>query len=230
MVLNADGMDGSAGAIKRKFFHIQGGLNRWTSKLISIIDIIPGGTSSYVTTFSRNFSSTAEAVIETCPYEILGLPKNSSYALVKKTFLKLAMETHPDVVSEVTKENKEQMMKNFIKIRGAFEMIKPLDNGNTTIAKNLTTSQSSSAVDFNEWFYAETGKNAPKANNYLDHKQIHELKQFLRKNPGPSGLDRGGMWQLARMVSEYSSDKDERSDPRQIESREIRIKRRPKRR
>ena len=69
------------------------------------------------------------------------------------------MTTHPDVVPDEQKESAEE---TFIKIRMAFERIRPLENGMATLAdsnsdeNNLTSD--ASVDDFDDWFYSETGK------------------------------------------------------------------------
>eukprot|EP00814_Leptocylindrus_danicus_P020748 CAMPEP_0116042682 /NCGR_PEP_ID=MMETSP0321-20121206/25849_1 /TAXON_ID=163516 /ORGANISM="Leptocylindrus danicus var. danicus, Strain B650" /LENGTH=145 /DNA_ID=CAMNT_0003523233 /DNA_START=337 /DNA_END=774 /DNA_ORIENTATION=+ len=116
------------------------------------------------------------------------------------------MTTHPDVVPDEQKESAEE---TFIKIRMAFERIRPLENGMATLAdsssdeNNLTSD--ASVDDFDDWFYSETGKRAPIGSVQLDRETIQEVK-FVYEKQVPGGLDKGGMWHLAGMIANSVED------------------------
>mmetsp|Transcript_28796 Transcript_28796/g.44768 ORF Transcript_28796/g.44768 Transcript_28796/m.44768 type:complete len:225 (-) Transcript_28796:290-964(-) len=140
-----------------------------------------------------------------CPFKLLGVPTESKYSKVKSAFLKLAMTTHPDVVSDEQKESAEE---KFIQIRMAFEQIRPLENGMATLAdssddNNLTSD--ASVDDFDDWFYSETGKQAPIGSFQLDRETMIEVAKM--EGEVEHGLDRdGGMWHLAGMIANAVKD------------------------
>jgi DnaJ-class molecular chaperone len=80
----------------------------------------------------------ASTVSKPCPFQVLGVSRDSTYAHIKKTFLKIAMQNHPDVVDhqlgglmhdrDKDKKRKESVQ-IFMNARQAFESIVPLDNG-----------------------------------------------------------------------------------------------------
>ena len=188
--------------------------------------------------FNRNLSLRAASFSTSCPFEILGLARDCTYDQVKKEFLRLAMRTHPDMV--VTSATDKQTAEiRFVEIRAAFERIKPTENGQARVIddfdrfhkksgdnSNVATDE---ADDFDSWFYSETGSQ-PLTQIYLDHKAKREVRDFLKANPTPGGIDRGGMWHLARMVSEYSNDNSNREHVYRVESgKPIRNRRQKKR-
>ena len=147
---------------------------------------------------NRQFSTTKNPNTE-CPFKLLGVPTQSKYSNVKSAFLKLAMTTHPDMVLEDEKESAEAQ---FIKIRMAFEQIRPLENGVAALVDSddngLTSDE---AVDeFDDWFYSKTGRQAPIGAFQLDRKTIQEVKSVYEEQV-PGGLDKGGMWHLAGMIA-----------------------------
>lgn len=116
------------------------------------------------------------------------------------------MTTHPDVVPDEQKESAEE---TFIKIRMAFERIRPLENGMATLAdsssdeNNLTSD--ASVDDFDDWFYSETGKQAPIGSFQLDRETMIEVAKM--EGEVEHGLDRdGGMWHLAGMIANAVKD------------------------
>ena len=73
-----------------------------------------------------------------CPFKILGVEKKTSYAQIKKSFLKIAMQNHPDVVNQhlttlqLNDVDREKRRKHciqlFMNARQAFESIVPIDD------------------------------------------------------------------------------------------------------
>ena len=90
------------------------------------------------------FSSTRDGQASPCPFRTLGLSEKSLYIDVKKKFLKLALQVHPDVVrtssspngngtseedGEGTREEKKASIEKFIRLRSAFEAIIEAEDG-----------------------------------------------------------------------------------------------------
>lgn len=175
---------------------------------------------------------TSSSSSSSCPFELLGIARDCSYVEVKRQFLRLAMKSHPDMV--VIPAEKENAEIRFVEIRAAFERIKPLQDGRAeAIAaiddESYSTSAGNSVRDgFDDWFYSETGSEAL-TQAYLDRKSKLEIRKFLKDNPTPGGIDRGGMWQLARMVAEYSKDDSKHTEMHKIESGKLTTRRRKKR-
>lgn len=123
---------------------------------------------------------------------------------MKSAFLKLAMTTHPDLVPEDEKESAEA---HFIKIRMAFEQIRPLENGMAALVDSDDSGLASDeAVDeFDDWFYGETGRQAPIGAFQLDRETMIEVAKM--EGEVEHGLDRdGGMWHLAGMIANAVKD------------------------
>ena len=147
---------------------------------------------------------------QTCPFELLGVHKESQYKVVKKAFLKLAMTTHPDVImgsfvgsEEEVEREKARAEKNFVQARLAFERIRPLECGKAVLVDGdggLDQVVSDEAVDkFDDWFYSETGKQ-PIGSFQLDRETVMEVAKM--EGEVQHGLDRdGGMWHLAGMIA-----------------------------
>lgn len=129
---------------------------------------------------SRNF----------CPFHILGLPKQQTeYKVVKKQFLKLALQHHPDT-AVTNKEDKKALAKAiemFMNVRNAFEQIIELENG---IAGIRTDSEKPTmdGNEFNSWFYGETGKYAP--DPFDLNLSPETLQEVADASASQAGLDR----------------------------------------
>lgn len=126
------------------------------------------------------------------PFRILGVPRGSSYQSVKETFIKLAHQHHPDRQQDKT-EN-DDAVAAFIRIRQAFEIIREGKHG-----KAEATSESQwgeeELVDFKNERTAE----------FLSFKMDHDTRQAVIQTVtdlSPGGLDRGGTWEMARMLAQ----------------------------
>jgi hypothetical protein len=145
-----------------------------------------------------------------CPFVVLGLsatplnPKDGgdrgiSFTTVKKTFLKIAMARHPDTSKSKTKDEVELDKKIFLASLQAFEKIAAGPDGVAVLRSELEGYQEDeSENDLNAWFKQETGGfDMP----FMDARTIKEVAEMTETIGG--GLDRdGGMWTLARMVTE----------------------------
>ena len=145
------------------------------------------------------------------PFDILGVPKNSTYDFVKRRFIELAMKTHPDVISSSPSssndhndanvdENKRDAADEFIRLRQAFEAIREdLDDGTA----RLTTDGEDNNVawsddNYRAWFYEETGHQDVMFK--MDLATRKEVIDIATQSQG--GLDKGGMWEMARNMAE----------------------------
>jgi hypothetical protein len=90
------------------------------------------------------------------PYDVLGIPRNSSADTIKRKFLQLALRHHPDTNRHG--DIKQSSSDKFVEIRAAFDRI------NLEIADRNKEFDASSKPwfteeEFNAWFYEETGQN-----------------------------------------------------------------------
>ncbi len=150
------------------------------------------------------FSSTAKS--SPCPFRALRISKDAQYAAAKKSFLKVAMNNHPDVLNQRLDKNDanyEKQMKKavdlFMKARTAFESLAEGDNGGCILRIEVEAQDELMNDDqFDAWFENETGFRNPQFD--LDPKTMREVAAATATMGG--GLDRdGGMWTLANMVS-----------------------------
>ena len=173
------------------------------------------------------FSSTRDGQASPCPFRTLGLSEKSLYIDVKKKFLKLALQVHPDVVrtssspngngtseedGEGTREEKKASIEKFIRLRSAFEAIIEAEDGSAILREDfhsLPTGgqvRSMSEANFEQWFHKETGNRVPY--NYDAVVSRHICPAILREvarvteNMTQSGLDKGGYWQMAFELKE----------------------------
>lgn len=133
------------------------------------------------------------------PFQILGMVdaghKEEDSILfkdVKKTFLRIAMEHHPDTMSKKDEESITNSRDIFISAREAFEQIVEGPNG----VAILRSESNKDSDEFEDWFRQETGHDIP----FMDAATMKEVAKMTETVGG--GLDRdGGMWTLARMVT-----------------------------
>jgi DnaJ-class molecular chaperone len=133
-------------------------------------------------------------VSDDSPFEVLGIPKTANYKEVKRRFVELALANHPDI-------SKDANSSNFIRFRKAFESIQESHDGG---AKERESRDSSGWTDeeFQAWFYSETG-----------HQDVHfgidlaTRKEVIHvaNSQSQGGLDRGGMWEMARVMAEQEN-------------------------
>ena len=162
-----------------------------------------------------------------CPYAILGInvPSSSSesrpkYSLVKASFIERALEHHPDRPGGTVDQ--------FRRVRQAFESIRELSDGTSQVIGNANdddTSHHDATNDinddssFDDWFFQETGTNL---SFYMDSATRKEVADVVASNMSPGGLDRGGMWEMARMIAreEEAKPRIHSSSSNQVESLE----------
>jgi hypothetical protein len=131
------------------------------------------------------------------PYAVLGVSKNETYKAVRKSFIRIAMKHHPDTSEASTKEEKDENREIFIAARSAFDMLTECPTEGLAIMKS--ESELAKEEDVDVWFKEETGYDMP----FMDAQTMKEVAEMTEKVGGGQGLDRdGGMWTLARMVTD----------------------------
>jgi hypothetical protein len=135
------------------------------------------------------------------PFKVLSMPPGSLYKDMKKKFLKIAMNNHPDThAEELSDEEREKMRNVFIQARIAFEQL-TADSDGTAILFSEKVDTEDALNNFDSWFKNETGLNTP-FQFEMDPETMKEVAKMTETLGGDSGLDRdGGMWALARMVT-----------------------------
>ena len=128
------------------------------------------------------------------PFKVLGVTENSEYALAKKSFLRIAMANHPDTANVESEEEREKLRDIFIRARRAFESLVEGPDGSILRKEDVEHMD-----NFDEWFQQETGHENPFQFD-MDPQLMREVAEMNDEVGG--GLDRdGGMWHLAKMVS-----------------------------
>jgi len=144
---------------------------------------------------------------EPCPFQTLRISKESTYKSAKTSFLKIAMNNHPDVLNQRLDKNSphyaNEMKKAvdlFMKARKAFESLVEADDGSCVLRVEVEAINAMMTNEqFDAWFSNETGYTNPYQVN-LDPKTMREVADATEAMGG--GLDRdGGMWTLASMVT-----------------------------
>lgn len=142
------------------------------------------------------------------------------YALVKKTFLQLAMKHHPDTTTATTPEELEKHKQLFMEMREAFERIVEGPDGRAILREETEKNQQACWHDeneFNSWFHQETGHDMP----FMDAQTMKEVAEMTETVGG--GLDRdGGMWTLARMVTQNLKNGGDGMDVLRLEAGDVR--------
>ena len=96
-----------------------------------------------------------------CPFKVLGVKENMPYKDVKRAFLKIAMENHPDTAAHkaATEEELNQMRDLFISARTAFESLTECTREGVAIRKSDV--EDDEMDNFDSWFKSETGFDTP---------------------------------------------------------------------
>jgi hypothetical protein len=152
------------------------------------------------------------------PHAVLGVSLNEKFAAVRKSFIRIAMKHHPDTAEKgATPEQEEESRETFMAARSAFEMLTECPAEGIAILR----SESELAVDddVDVWFKEETGYDMP----FMDAQTMKEVAEMTEKIGGGAGLDRdGGMWTLARMVTENMKSGGDGKDILRLESGDVR--------
>ena len=137
-----------------------------------------------------------------------------AFSLVKQTFLQIAMKHHPDTARATTDLDLEEHKRIFMEARTAFELLMEAPDGSAMLRQDSDQWQED---DFSAWFQEETGHDMP----YMDAQTMKEVAEMTETVGG--GLDRdGGMWTLARMVTDSVRNGGDGRDMLRLEAGEIR--------
>lgn len=162
---------------------------------------------SHSSRVSIRTKSTKTSIRGPCPFQTLRISKESTYKAAKKSFLKIAMNNHPDVLNQRLDKNSphyaNEMKKAvdvFMKARKAFESLVEAEDGTCVLRVEVEAMDAMMTNEqFDAWFSNETGFTNPYQVN-LDPKTMREVAAATETMGG--GLDRdGGMWTLANMVT-----------------------------
>jgi hypothetical protein len=128
------------------------------------------------------------------PFDILGIPKSSSYESVKRRFMELALKHHPDVSEN---DDDDGGVEEFIRLREAFEAIRENTDGTLRLMKNGESLMSDD--EFQAWFYEETGHH-----DIMFRMDLTTRKEVIEavNTQSQGGLDHGGIWDMARRMAE----------------------------
>lgn len=153
---------------------------------------------SYISQSNRTFSSKRYRTFDgENPYLVLGVPVDSSYEIVKVTFLKQAMKYHPDRSDNKTKDSAA-----FVRARHAFEQIMDDHKNGRTKSNDQswqdTSTKWNSDDEFNDWFHRETTGHVSFS---MCEKTRQEVIQVY-KTLSHGGRDKGGYWDMARQIAE----------------------------
>jgi DnaJ-class molecular chaperone len=153
------------------------------------------------------------------PFEILGVPKTATYQEVKRRFVELALQHHPDTIPVVKnnsdknnnnskddgnvayQDDQHKSVEHFIRFRKAFEALK--EDGNGIVSARHHDDEASllwsSDEEFNAWFYEETGHA-----DIMFRMDMQTRKEVIHvvQSQAQGGLDHGGMWEMARRMAE----------------------------
>lgn len=136
------------------------------------------------------------------PFEVLGIPKSATYAEAKQRFLELALKHHPDHAATNDEEPSDQAKRNkaddFIRLRKAFESLKETMDGDISQVDEGESSWTDE--EFNAWYYEETGHSDLMFR--MDMKTRREVIDVVKNAQAQGGLDRGGIWEMARRMAE----------------------------
>lgn len=153
---------------------------------------------------------------KTTPFVVLGLSdKSTSYTDVKAAFVKLALVHHPDRSGGCKDE--------FMKVRRAFESIRELPDGSCALVDERDDYLDDDAMA--DWFFQETGQNLSFRMNAETRKEVAQAA-----NMSQGGLDRGGMWEMARMIAREEEASPSKEEPAKLDAPENSATRRRRKR
>lgn len=152
---------------------------------------------------SKSHDLPLRSIYKENPFDVLGIPKTSSYEAVKRRFLELALATHPDVANQQTQSNEDgtktdpqHLVEDFVKLRQAFEAIRENTDGSSRLAEDSEASTWSDE-SFQAWFHNETGHS-----DVLFEMDLQTRKEVAEAaSQAQGGLDKGGMWEMARAMA-----------------------------
>ena len=156
------------------------------------------------------------------PYSVLGVPKTASMAEIKRSFIKLALEHHPDRTTTPSASHDR-----FVQIRHAFE---ELMGRNATSNNNSTTPPSGwSSEELEHWWSHQ----AEATKEFLTFDMSESTKQeviHVYRTMAAGGKDKGGYWEMARQLAERHEAAGDKEPTRLLETNESGVTRRRRKR
>jgi hypothetical protein len=153
----------------------------FTSPALSgLSSIVTGHWGLNACVFTRQFARQTF----NCPYQQLNVEKEAEYKVVKKAFLRLAMENHPDTAGHDSEKSKKKALNIFMKARSAFESIVEMPDGGSGL-KSEHDGHGMEGDEFDSWLKSETGLNPFDLNLDAD-----TLKEIADASASQAGLDR----------------------------------------
>ena len=163
---------------------------------------------SFVVFCKYKYNGQHRSFSTTCPFEILGVATTASPEQVKTAFVTLALQHHPDTSQKLSTER-------FTQIRQAFESIQEGGGGgglaSGPVARPIVVRQHDSL----------------QTTVHLDAATRREVAKVA--NMSHAGLDKGGMWDFARMIAQEEKESPVQDDPLLIQGRLSQRKSRRKR-
>ena len=155
------------------------------------------------------------------PHSILGVPKTASMAEIKRSFIKLALEHHPDRTTTANASHDR-----FVQIRHAFEELMGRNNN----SNNSTTPPSGwSSEELEHWWSHQ----AEATKEFLTFDMSESTKQeviHVYRTMAAGGKDKGGYWEMARQLAERHEAAGDKEPTRLLEPSESGVTRRRRKR
>jgi len=150
---------------------------------------------------------------------ILGVSRKHSYKEVKQSFVRIAMRHHPDTHAADTEEEAKHHKERFMAARKAFEEIVAGPDGLAILKSESDDYEEIDEHDLDAWFQRETGYEMP----FMDARTMKEVAEMTESSE--IGLDRdGGMWTLAKMVTQSVKSGGDGRDMLRLEAGTVRDK------
>jgi hypothetical protein len=153
---------------------------------------------------SSSSSSSFSNLLSGNPFVVLGVSNNSSFAVVRRAFVQLALEHHPDRASGSTE--------NFLRIRQAFEDIQHAQGGNdddddasvesrgrSSSSRRSSTPSGWTPDELRQWYQDETGEFLAFSMSECTRQEV--IQEYKRMSVGGKA-PKGGYWELARQLTE----------------------------
>jgi len=185
-----------------------------SSQITAILTFAPPPNYPYrqdrFRSYDQYYHSTALKSSPSSPFSVLKIDSKTKYTDAKKSFLKIAMANHPDTLGkDITDKERTSRMRTFQNARAALEALTSDENGFCVLKSEAEETEEFSDAEFDDWFVNETGLTNPFD---IDPSTMREIAKAT--NDQGIGCDRdGGMWQLARMVTEKVNEAEANGGP-----------------
>lgn len=140
---------------------------------------------------------------------MLGLRQPCSYEAVKKAFAELALKHHPDMPNG--------SVQSFTEIRRAFESIQqPPGGGSSAVVRQEGKEQEVAwtSEELRRVVWDATGQDLSFVMSAKTRREVANVADTM----APGGLDRGGMWELAKTISRQEKSSPSLDEPKQLDT------------